>query len=111
MPQLIAATVDHGEARYMLTGTNDFAYILDEMIDDELLEESSETLIDKTDMLQTYDGYKLKFTMFGMVDAVNDTEDDTCAICLASQIGGGAMCAGLYYDGSSVKSWARWIDW
>ena len=54
------------------------------MIDDELLVESSETEIDKTDMLATYDGYKLKFSMFGMVSAVNDNEDDTCAICLAS---------------------------
>jgi len=81
---LLAATVDHGEARYFLTGTNDFAYILDEMIEDELLVESSDTELDKSDMLSTYDGYKLKFSMFGMVAAVNDFEDDTCAICLAS---------------------------
>merc|ERR1719266_3010602 len=62
-------------------------------------------------MLGLYDGYRLKFSMIGMVEAVNDTKDDTCAVCLASKAGKGATCAGLYYDGSSVKTWARWIDW
>ena len=84
MPQLIAATTDHGEARYMLTGTNDFEYILDQMVSDELIESSSDTATDKSDLLSTYDGYRLKLSMFGMIHAVNDTEDDTVAICLSS---------------------------
>lgn len=84
MPQLIAATVNHGEARYMLTGTEDFSYVLDRMIDDNLIVHSSTTATSKDDMLQIYDGYKLKFTMLGMIAAVNDTTDDTNAICLAS---------------------------
>ena len=95
----------------MLTGTEDFAYVLDQMIEDKLLVKESDTAIDKTDMLRDYDGYKLKFSMFDMQKAVDDAEDDTCAICLASKIGGGATCAGIYYDGSSVKTWARWVEW
>lgn len=62
-------------------------------------------------MLALYDGYQLKLSMFGLVAAVNDATDDTNAICLATQSGGGAHCAGIYYDGSSVKAWARWISW
>ena len=113
MPLLVAKDGGgvHGEARYFLTGTDDFSYILDEMVEDELIVASSATQNDKADMLTLYDGYRLKFSMLDMVQAVNDNENDTCAICLASQAGKGATCAGLYYDGSSVKTWARWIDW
>jgi len=114
MPLLIAANSGvHGEARYMLTGTHDFSYVLDQMIEDRLIVKSSTAtgVVDKADMLRLYDGYQLKFSMFGMQLAVNDATDDTNAICLASQDGGGAHCAGIYYDGSSVKSWARWVNW
>merc|ERR1719232_2526521 len=112
MPVLIAATSDHGEARYMLTGTDDFSYILDQMVDDELIEASSATTTpDKSDLLSSYDGYRLKFTMLSMTDAVDGNQDDTCAICLSSKSGQGATCAGIYFDGSSVKKWARWINW
>jgi len=96
----------------MLTGTHDFSYVLDQMIEDSLLVQSSTTtgVLDKADMLRLYDGYQLKFSMFNMVLAV-DATDETNAICLASQDGGGAHCAGVYHDGSSVKSWARWVPW
>lgn len=56
----------HGEARYMLTGTDDFAYILDEMIEDKLLVADSANETDKTDMLRDYDGYRLKLSMYDM---------------------------------------------
>ena len=69
------------------------------MVEDKLIVASSTTAIDKADMLQTYDGYKLKFSMIGMELAVDDHKDDTCAICLASKIGKGATCAGIYSDG------------
>ena len=69
------------------------------MVKDKLISASSTTAIDKADMLQTYDGYKLKFSMIGMELAVDDHKDDTCAICLASKIGKGATCAGIYSDG------------
>ena len=112
MPQLMAEVASsHGEARYMLTGTEDFSYILDQMVSDNLISASSDTTQDKADMLSAYDGYRLKFSLFNMQHAVNDVTDDTCAICLSSQNGKGATCAGIYYDGSSVKKWARWINW
>ena len=112
MPQLMAAVGgSHGEARYMLTGTDNFSYILDQMVTDSLIESSSDTALDKADMLSAYDGYRLKFSLFNMEFAVNDTQDDTCAICLSSENGGGATCAGIYYNGSSVNKWARWINW
>ena len=111
MPLLIdAVTNTHGEARYMLTGTNDFSYLLDIMIEDDLLVESSDTDNDKSDMLSTYDGYRLKFTMLNMYREANDKDDDTCAICLEASDAKGATCAGIYYDGSAVQTWARWID-
>ena len=112
MPVLIAATADHGEARYMLTGTNDFSYILDQMVDDGLIEASSSTTTpDKGDLLSSYDGYRLKFTMIDMQDAITGANDDTMAICLSSKSGQGATCAGISYNGSSVNKWARWINW
>ena len=74
MPQLMAAVGgSHGEARYMLTGTDNFSYILDQMVTDSLIESSSDTALDKADMLSAYDGYRLKFSLFNMEFAVNDT--------------------------------------
>jgi hypothetical protein len=34
---IAAVAATHGEARYMLTGTDDFGYVLDQMIADGLL--------------------------------------------------------------------------
>ena len=38
-----------------------------------------------------------------------DASDDTEAICLYNQAAGGAMCAGLRYNGSSIVSYGEWI--
>ena len=46
--------------------------------------------------------------MVGMKTAL-DASDDTEAICLYYQTAGGALCAGLRYNGSSIVSYGEWI--
>ena len=46
--------------------------------------------------------------MVGMKTAL-DASDDTEAICLEFTAAGGALCAGLRYNGSSIVSFAEWI--
>ena len=103
---------NHGSAFYMLTGTNDFEYILDTMIanNTEICEKNSgESDIPcepvsfndakKQEYLQKYDGYRLRFMMVGMKKPLVK-QNDTEAICLYSETAGGALCAGIIFDGT-----------
>ena len=87
----------------MLTGTTDFDYILDLMVTKGQIDQDTADTY-----LTTYDGYRLRFMMVGMKTAL-DTEDDTEAICLYHWVAGGALCAGLRYNGSSIVPYAEWI--
>ena len=89
----------------MLTGTNNFAQILDDMIDDGLILST-----EKTTYQGLYDGYKLKFTILNNPITLETTTDDSCGICFYSEENGGATCAGASYNGSAVVSWARWVE-
>lgn len=94
---------NHGDAFYMLTGTNDFEYTLDLMvINGQIDQETADTF------LTTQDGYRLRFMMVGMKTAL-DTDGDTEAICLFNAAAEGVMCAGLQYNGSSIVSYGEWI--
>ena len=46
--------------------------------------------------------------MVGMYKPL-DTTDDSESICLLSDQSGGALCAGLRYNGSSIVTYAQWI--
>ena len=105
MTQIIASdNTNHGDAFYMLTGTNDFEYVLELMVTNGQIDEDT-----KDEYLTTLDGYRLRYMMVGMKIAL-DTEDDTEAICLYNQVADGAMCAGLRYNGSSIVSFAEWYS-
>lgn len=106
MPQLIpASATNHGVINYLLTGTQDFSYLLEKMEKDKLI-----TAAQRSTLQGGYDGYRLQFSHYNMVRAVNDTTNDTNAICLTSADSEGAICAGIYYDGSSVKVWGRFVS-
>ena len=47
--------------------------------------------------------------MVGMKKPLN-IANDTEAICLKTDVGNGALCAGVKYDGSKLVSYAEWID-
>ena len=104
MTQLIASDDDkHGSAFMMLTGTNDFEYMLDLMVENEQIDEDQ-----KDEYLITLDGYRIRYMMVGMKQAL-DTSDDTECICLLYESAGGALCAGLQYNGSSIVAYAEWF--
>ena len=106
MPTLIpASATEHGLVTYLITGTSDFNYLLEKMEKDKLITSATRSTIQGA-----YDGYRLQFSHYNMIRAVNDTANDTNAICLTSADSNGALCAGIYYDGSSVKAWGRWIS-
>ena len=102
---LLLATdnTNHGSAFYMLTGTDDFEYLLDSMVSKEQI-----TADEAKSILSAQDGYRLRFMMVGMKKLL-DTENDTEAICLHSVKAGGALCAGLRYNGSSIVTYGSWI--
>ena len=56
----------------------------------------------------------LKFSIVDMVQSlqpgVNSSANDTCAICLYSDQAKGATCAGLVNTGTTVVTWARFVD-
>lgn len=60
----------------MLTGTSDFAYLLDLMVLKGQIDEDT-----ASSYMSTHDGYRLRFMMVGMKTALT-TKDDTEAICL-----------------------------
>lgn len=93
---------NHGSAYYMLTGTDDFEYVLDIMKADSLI-----TNDDIDSYLSGEDGYRLRFMMVGMKTAL-DTSGDLEAICLASTRADGVLCAGMRYNGSSIVTWSEW---
>ena len=102
--ELIATDgTNHGSAYYMLTGTDDFEYVLDIMAADSLItDDDIDTYLSKDD------GYRLRFMMVGMKTAL-DTSGDIEAICFASTRAGGVLCAGLRYNGSSIVTWSEWF--
>ena len=54
------------------------------------------------------DGYRIRLMMVGQ-KTVLDTTNDTEAICLVSPTAGGALCAGVRYNGTTESQWAEWI--
>ena len=95
---------NYGDAFYMITGSEDFNYTIDQMIDAGLLADE-----DKTVLLQTRDGYRLRFFMVGMYHDLA-TSGDIEQICLVSEAANSAVCGGLKNNGSSVVRHAQWID-
>ena len=59
--------------------------------------------------MANYDGYRLRYMMVGMKKAL-DTTNDTEAICMYSETAGGALCAGIRYNGSAIIPWAEWVN-
>ena len=102
-PLIASDDTNHGDAFYMLTGTSDFEYVLDLMITKGQIDQDT-----ADSYLTSHDGYRLRFMMVGMKTAL-DTSDDTEALCLYYQVAGGALCAGLRYNGSSIVSYAEWF--
>ena len=103
MNQLVATdSTNHGSAFYMITGTEDFEYYLDILVDNGTLDDDT-----KQSLIDSVDGYRLRFMMAGMKKELA-TENDTEAICLFSEDAGGALCAGLRYTGSSIVQWSEW---
>ena len=102
---LLADDGTHGNAYYMLTGTNDFEYLLDIMVDSETISKDQ-----KDDYLSSLDGYRLTYKMAGMKAAmeIGDTE----AICLFSVTAGGVLCAGLIHDvvSDELRPWSEWYS-
>ena len=106
MPQLATATADYGDAYYLLTGADDFSYTLDRLVFDETLTQDQ-----ANSLRSSSDGYRLKFSILNNPLAVNANTDDTNAICFYSaNEGEGAMCAGVQYNGSSMVSYAYWVN-
>ena len=95
---------NYGKAYYMLTGTDDFEYILDIMVANQQI-----TSATRDTYLSNYDGYRLRYMMVGMKKPL-DTTNDTEAICLYSEEAGGALCAGVRYNGSAMIPWAEWVN-
>ena len=81
--------VNHGSAYYMLTGTDDYEYLLDTMVKKQQIKST-----DVSTYLNKSDGYRLRYIMVGMKTALV-TKNDTEAICLYSPKADGALCAGL----------------
>ena len=108
---LVAANTGvHGAAYYMLTGTNDFEYLTDDLVTKGFMSDD-----DQDTLLSTLDGYRLKLTMVGMefaLDAADTTNEDydTEAICLYSDTAKGALCGGIQYNGSSIVAFGAWIN-
>lgn len=75
---LATDTVNHGSAFYMLTGTEDYEYYLDILVDNGTIDEDS-----RDTLASSNDGYRLRFMMVGMKKTLA-TENDTEAICLFS---------------------------
>ena len=103
---LIAAEASqHGAAYYMLTGTSDFEYVLDIMIEAEMI-----TTDEKETYQTTLDGYRLSYKMAGMTSTLD--AGDTEAICLYSATAGGALCGGIIHDTDSglAEAWGTWIS-
>ena len=92
---LIAAEASqHGAAYYMLTGTSDFEYVLDIMVEAEMI-----TTDEKKTYQTTLDGYRLSYKMAGMTSTLD--AGDTEAICLYSATACGALCGGIHHDTDS----------
>ena len=102
---LLAEDSTHGNAYYMLTGTSDFEYLLDIMVESEMIDSD-----DKSDYMSTLDGYRLTYKMAGMKTPleIGDTE----AICLLSVTAGGVLCAGLIHDvvTDEPRPWSEWYS-
>ena len=95
-------STNHGTAFYMLTGNRDFNYLIDMMISDGLVTED-----DRSDLLTTKDGYRLRLMMVGMYKAL-DTTNDSERICLVYDEASVAICAGLKNDGTSIVPYATY---
>ena len=110
MPQIAAATATVGDVYYILTGTNNFEYILNDMVDGGLIINDG-TTDEKTPLLQEYDGYRLKFYMLNNPSPNLTATDDVNAVCFFSETEAeGAICAGAKYNGSAMEAWAYWVE-
>ena len=105
MANLLIATddINHGSAFYALSGTNDFSYILDIMVNNGQLDEDT-----ASEYIQTLDGYRLRFMMVGMKAAL-DTDDDIEAICLDTLVNG-VLCAGVRNNDGALIRWAEFYQ-
>lgn len=93
----------HGTAYYMLTGTDDFEYVLDNMVSKKQI-----TSAQKTTYMTSGDGYRLRFMMVDMKKALA-RKGDIEAICLFSDKMQGALCGGIQHNGTVAEPYASWV--
>ena len=93
----------HGTAYYMLTGADDFEFVLDNMVSKKQITDDQ-----KSTYLTKADGYRIRFMMVGMKKALSQNGDIE-AICLYSGQMNGALCAGIQHNGTVAAPYAAWI--
>ena len=102
-PMIPTDDTNHGSAFVLLTGTQDWSYTVDTLITGGFLEDE-----DKSDLMITRDGYRLRYMMVGM-KAPLENADDTEAICLYSETAGGALCGGIRQSGTQLVEFGLWV--
>ena len=93
----------HGSAYYMLTGTDDYNFLLDTM--------EKKKQVDSTgaaSLLASSDGYRLRLMMVKMFVPMA-ANGDIQAICLYSPTMNGALCGGIQHDGTNAKPYGSWV--